>query len=144
MDQMHATTVAVDGHGVFLLGPSGSGKSDLALRLIDDGARLVADDRTVLTMEDGQILASPPAAIAGKMEVRGFGIVPMPFEKSVPLALVVKLVARDEVPRLPEPMSMEIEGRALPMVLLHAQDASAVAKVNVILKILNHQGGNSR
>ncbi|WP_259781699.1 HPr kinase/phosphorylase [Aestuariispira ectoiniformans] len=144
MDQMHATTVAIDGRGILLLGPSGSGKSDLALRLIDDGARLVADDRTVLVAEDGEVIASPPVNIAGKMELRGFGVVPMPFEKSAPVVLVVKLAPREEIPRLPDPMTIEVQGKVLPMVMLDAQDASAVARVNVILKTLHQHETDAR
>lgn len=144
MEQRHATTVSVDGRGVMLCGPSGSGKSDLALRLIDDGARLIADDRTDLSLDAGRVMASPPLSIAGRMEIRGYGIVPMPFEQSVPLALVVELVDREAVERLPEPQTLEILGQALPVVALHAQDASAVAKVNVILKMLGSQDTGAR
>lgn len=74
METVHATTIAIDGAGVLLRGPSASGKSDLALRLIDDGARLVADDRTVLALRDGIVEASAPPSIRGKIEVRGLGI----------------------------------------------------------------------
>jgi HPr kinase/phosphorylase len=77
MITIHATTVSLDGRGVILRGPSGSGKSDLALRLINEGALLVADDQTILFVESGRMMAQPPAEIAGKMEVRGVGIVKM-------------------------------------------------------------------
>src|SRR3546814_14236208 len=74
MQTVHATTVALDGTGVLLRGPAGSGKSDLALRLIDQGARLVADDRTALALEGGRIIARAPETIAGRTEVRGLEI----------------------------------------------------------------------
>ena len=74
MVQVHATCIDVDGVGVLLRGPPGSGKSDLALRLISDGARLVADDRAELTVDSGQITVSPPSEIAGLIEVRGLGV----------------------------------------------------------------------
>ena len=84
----HATTVLVDGTGVLLRGPSGSGKSDLALRLIDGGARLVADDQTALAVENGVLVAHPPRSIAGRLEVRGLGIVTVPWAPSAPIGLV--------------------------------------------------------
>ncbi len=72
---VHATAVAIEGEAVLLRGPSGSGKSDLALRLIDGGAQLVADDQTLLRRAGGRVLASAPPAIAGLLEVRGVGVV---------------------------------------------------------------------
>ena len=76
--QVHGTCVAVAGVGVLLRGPPGSGKSDLALRLIDRGAELVADDRVTLRREDDGIVASAPASLAGLIEVRGVGVARVP------------------------------------------------------------------
>ena len=75
---LHASAVEIGGHAVLLTGASGRGKSDLALRLIDRGAVLIADDQVQLTVDDARLLASPPAAIAGLVEIRGIGIVELP------------------------------------------------------------------
>ena len=73
----HASTVAVDGRAVLITGPSGSGKSDLALRLLDRGFTLVSDDQTIVRREGNKLIASAPPNIAGKLEIRGVGIVEM-------------------------------------------------------------------
>ena len=82
MEQIHATCVDIEGAGVLLLGPSASGKSDLALRLMDGGARLVADDRVDLALEDGRLVASAPKDIASRIEVRGLGILEFDAQES--------------------------------------------------------------
>jgi serine kinase of HPr protein (carbohydrate metabolism regulator) len=69
-ETLHASTVALDGRAVLVTGPSGSGKSDLALRLLDRGFKLVSDDQTMIRLDGERLLASPPANIAGKLEVR--------------------------------------------------------------------------
>lgn len=89
--------------GVLLLGASGSGKSDTALRLIEHGARLVSDDRTGLFIENGRLAARPAKALEGLLEIRGVGIVELPFVPWATIALAAELVAPDDVPRLPEP-----------------------------------------
>ena len=96
----HATCVAIDGHGVLLCGASGSGKSDLALRLIDRGAVLVADDICEIRLDGGAVLVSPPATTAGSFEVRGIGIIAMPYLELAPVRLIVDLV--DCYPRMPD------------------------------------------
>ncbi len=122
--------------GVLLLGDSGSGKSDLALRLIERGAVLVADDRTDLSTSDHTLLAAPPQTIAGLLEVRGAGIVRLPYRARARIALVVMLVPPHEVPRLPElnyfsPPSplMLAEEFCPPLLQLSAFEDSAPAKV---------------
>src|SRR5437868_2197693 len=125
--QIHATCIAIDGAGVLLRGPSGAGKSDLALRLIDGGATLVADDRTELATGGDVVIASPPPAIAGKLEVRGIGVIELPFAASAPVRLVVDLVA--SVERLPETGSCRLLDRVLPAIVLIPFEASAPAKL---------------
>ena len=88
---IHASCVAFRGQGVLLLGPSGAGKSDLALRLIDEGAKLVADDRAILFTVQGALHARAPASIKGLLEIRGLGIVELPARTQVKIALVVRL-----------------------------------------------------
>ncbi|MDP6707524.1 MAG: HPr kinase/phosphatase C-terminal domain-containing protein [Alphaproteobacteria bacterium] len=127
----HATCVDLDGGAVLLRGASGSGKSDLALRLIDAGAVLVADDQVRLECRDGRLFASPPAALAGLLEVRGLGIVRLPHRADAWVRLVVDLVAPGDVERLPEDEEVEIAGVALPRVALAPFEASAMAKLRL-------------
>ncbi|MGE5147594.1 MAG: HPr kinase/phosphorylase [Candidatus Eiseniibacteriota bacterium] len=131
MSQVHATCVEVEGMGVLLRGPSGSGKSDLALRLIDGGARLVADDRTDLAVEDGRLIATCPAALAGRLEVRGVGIGSVPSVARAVVGLVVDLVAADRVERLPDWAPCRIDGIAVPCLALAPFEASAPAKLRL-------------
>ncbi len=131
MTRIHATCVAVSGSGVLLRGPAGSGKSDLALRLIDGGARLVADDQVALTARDGRLFARPPETIAGNIEARGIGVMTLPHDGEAPVALVIDLVAPDLVERMPEPARCRYLGIELPLVALAAFEASAPAKVRL-------------
>jgi serine kinase of HPr protein (carbohydrate metabolism regulator) len=124
---IHATAVAIGGRAVLLVGPSGSGKSDLALRLIDRGAALIADDRVALTRVGDHLTAAPPPMIAGLIEVRGVGLITVPHVAGVRVALVVDLTA--PIDRLPQAMTREVAGVALPAVALAAFEASAPLKV---------------
>lgn len=132
--QIHATCVAIDGAGILLRGPSGAGKSDLALRLVDAGALLVADDRVDLRRQGAGLVASAPASLQGLVEARGVGILRLPFLDAAPLRVVVDLVARAQVERLPEPEAEAILGVALPRLRLHGFDASAPAKLALVLR----------
>ena len=132
-ERLHATTVAIDGLAVVLIGPSGSGKSDLALRLIDRGAVLVSDDQTLFRGIDGVVIASAPTTIAGKIEVRGLGIVEISQAGDAPAALVVRLGGT--VARMPlEDATMTVAGIALPAVALDAFEGSAAIKVELALR----------
>jgi HPr kinase/phosphorylase len=135
MIRVHATSVALGGDGILLRGPSGSGKSDLALRLIDEGARLVADDQTEIERAGDRLVMRAPATIAGQMEVRGLGIVRLPAVASAPLRLVVDLVAPEAVERLPEPLSCSFLGLAVPLLRLAPFAASATAKLRLALRV---------
>ena len=139
MLQLHATCVAWKGIGVLLRGRSGSGKSDLALRLIESGARLVADDRCDLVRMGSRLLVSAPAAIKGLIEARGVGIVRCPALRRAPLGLVVDLVPRRRMERLPEPASFAALGIAVPLIRLAPFEASAAAKLRLAVENL-HQG----
>ena len=135
MVQIHATCVDVDGVGVLLRGPPGSGKSDLALRLISDGALLVADDRAELTADGGRIFVSPPPNTTGLIEVRGFGILSVDHRDKAPLGLVLDLVPATAVERLAEAGTCDFLGLAFPLWRLAPFEASAVAKVRLAVGI---------
>ena len=133
---LHASCVAIGSQGVLLLGPSGAGKSDLALRLIDEGARLVADDRTILFARKGMLHAKAPASIKGLLEIRGLGIVELPAHAQVKIALVVRLGREDtRLPRLRlyrAPASLKLAA-AVPQIALDARFASTPAKIRAAL-----------
>lgn len=129
--RIHGTAVAIDGRGVLILGASGSGKSDLALRLIDRGATLIADDQVELTPRAGRLEACALAILHGRIEVRGIGIVDVDAARA-PLALVIDL---DRAPdRLPEPAATCFHGVELPLIALTPFAASAPIKVELALK----------
>ena len=131
---VHATAVAIEGNSVLLRGPPGAGKSDLALRLIDGGAQLVADDQAELQRAAERILVRSPTTIAGLLEVRGIGIVRVGALAEAPLALLVDLVSPEEVERLPEPRLEEVLGLAIPLITLAAFEASAAAKIRIAVR----------
>lgn len=131
-ETIHASTVAIDGRAVLIEGQSGSGKSDLALRLIDRGAQLVSDDYTLVVRRDGGLIARAPGAIAGRMEVRGLGLLSMPHVDDVPVALIVQLDA--EVLRLPERRQRRVVGVAVRQVAIEPFTASAPIKVELALR----------
>lgn len=130
---IHAGCVAIGGRGILILGPSGAGKSDLAIRLIDRGATLVSDDYTRLDVADGRLVASPPDTIAGKIELRGVGIVERPFLAKAPVALAIDLGAPTQ--RLPEPAQREWLGQSIPVVALNGLEPSAPIKVEAALAL---------
>ena len=131
-ENVHGTSVAREGRAVLLTGPSGSGKSDLALRLIDRGFTLVSDDQTILSRAGDRLTASAPTQIRGKMEIRGLGIVEMETDSDVPLALIVELTS--EIERIPaEGRTRRILGHSLPVVRIDAMTASAPAKLALAL-----------
>ena len=129
---IHASCVALGRKGVLILGASGTGKSDLALRLIEDGARLVADDRAELFIKARALYARPPAALAGLIEVRGLGIVRLPHRRQVKLALAVMLGAPGE--RLPKRAEYVHKAARVPLIAMDGREASAPAKIRVALK----------
>jgi serine kinase of HPr protein (carbohydrate metabolism regulator) len=135
-ETLHASCVAIKGLGVLIEGRSGEGKSDLALRLIDRGAALVADDSTICQRQEGKLQACPPANIAGKIEVRGIGIVEMPFVERVPVALLIVIL--DSPPRFPEDQrTRRIAGVDVPVLALAALEPSAPIKVELALSRLS-------
>jgi serine kinase of HPr protein (carbohydrate metabolism regulator) len=131
-ETVHASTVTAEGRAVLITGPSGSGKSDLALRLLDRGFTLVSDDQTVVRRDGNRLLASPPPNIAGKLEIRGIGIVDMASLTDQPIALIVELTS--DIQRLPDDdRERPILGVSLPLVSIDAMAASAPSKVALAL-----------
>ena len=147
---LHATCVALDvegqWRGVLLTGPSGAGKSDLALRLVDGGARLVADDQTALVRHGDELIATAPASIGGLVEARGIGILHLQQRhclSRVPVAAMVELVADDTCERLPDPDRTALLGVDLPRWQSAAFEASAPAKIRLGLGAILARGGKS-
>lgn len=128
----HASCVAVHGVGIMISGPSGSGKSDLALRLIDRGATLISDDYVELSQGDDQILLNAPAKIAGKIEVRSLGIFDCDHVSNIPLTLQVLL--KSKVERFPLDSQTEtILTMTVPTITLNPLEVSAPIKVEMAL-----------
>jgi serine kinase of HPr protein (carbohydrate metabolism regulator) len=134
--QVHGTSVELGGVAILLRGIPGSGKSDLALRLIDRGARLVADDRTQITREGRRLMASSPAPIIGLLEVRGVGIMTVASMDMAPLGLVVDLVDEEAVERLPEPEYLDILGLRVRHLRLPPFAVSTPAKLRLVVSAL--------
>lgn len=139
---VHATCISLEDGAALLLGLSGAGKSDLALRCVMqparlDGrmlsARLVADDQVILERRAASIWARPPPAIAGKLEVRGLGIIDVPHTPEARVRLLVRLVDAGEIERLPESSETDVLGLTLPVVRIAPLEASAPVKVLLAL-----------
>ena len=133
-ETIHASAVLVEGRGVLLRGPSGSGKSSLALALLladRERNRLIADDRVALRVRDGRLLAAPPPALAGLIEVRGLGIRRQPHVSPMEIHLVVDLVPAADYPRFPDPAEAiaEIEGVRIGRIRLPAGQADGWIRV---------------
>jgi HPr kinase/phosphorylase len=146
---LHATCLDFCGRGVLIEGPSGAGKSDLALRLIDQPGRglggdakpavLIADDQVVVSLKAGQLLARPPDKLKGLIEVRGLGILNIPYRPETLLRLVVTLMPAPEIERMPDhnDLTGEILGVRLPRMRLDPRLASAPARVRAALDALS-------
>lgn len=123
---------------VFIRGASGSGKSDLAFRLLAQGAVLISDDQVELERRQDRIFAGAIDAIRGLIEVRGVGLLRYPVADPAPVKLVIDLVPRDDVPRLPEWKTMDVLGVNLPVLKLHAFDVAAPCKLRAAMTVVHH------
>jgi serine kinase of HPr protein (carbohydrate metabolism regulator) len=131
-EMLHVSCVSRGGRAILISGRSGSGKSDLALRLIDRGATLVSDDYTCVRRVSGRLLAKAPENIEGKIEVRGVGILEYEAAKDVPVCLYVDL--ERDVERLPAGgETIRIAGLDVPVIAANALEASAPVKVEAAL-----------
>ncbi len=134
---IHGTCVSIGATGVLIRGASGTGKSDLALRLIDRGAVLVSDDYCDVAVENGAVMLSAPTTIAGRMEVRGLGIVPVAHRASARLGLIIDLADHTEIERLPEKTTEELNGVTVRWMRVDPTHASADAKIRMAAAQLN-------
>ena len=117
---------------MLITGPSGSGKSDLTLRLLDRGFALVSDDQTIVRRDGDRLIAAAPPNIAGKLEIRGIGIIDIEAVKDMPVALLVELTS--EIQRVPDDSrERPILGVPLPLISIDAMTASAASKVALAL-----------
>lgn len=123
-----------------MLGASGAGKSDLALRLIDAGAELVADDQVMVAGDEGGLFAAPAPKLAGLLEVRGIGVVTLSHLAQARLRLAVMLVTRAEVERMPEAQFYCCAGQQLPLLSLHGFDRATEAKIRLALSQMTGGG----
>ncbi len=136
MKAIHGSCVAIGEIGVLIRGPSGAGKSDLALRLIDHGAVLVADDYCDVETRGGEIYLAAPRSIAGRMEVRGWGVARMAHRASAKLGLVVDLARPGAIERLPEKTAEEVAGVSIPWMRADPTAPSADAKIRFAVRAL--------
>ncbi|MDP2622049.1 MAG: HPr kinase/phosphatase C-terminal domain-containing protein [Hyphomicrobiales bacterium] len=139
---MAASCVLLGARGVLIRGASGSGKSTLAWSLIREPrpfafARLVCDDQVLVEAQDGRLLASPVAAIAGRIEIRGLGIVPLAHEPLARIGLLADLTPANDIPRLPQPddLRSELLGVALPRLAVPMRNPLAAA---LVLHAMSH------
>ncbi len=130
----HATSVVFCGTGLLLSGASGSGKSDLALRIMDAGGSLISDDYTDLAVVNNQLIGSPPDTIKGMMEVRGVGLLLVPYLRTARLDVMVMCDSKESIERLPQVIHTEIEGIKLRQLRLYPFESSAVAKLRAFLQ----------
>ena len=132
LKRIHSTSVVIDDNGVLILGDSGSGKSDLALRLIDNGATLISDDVSICRKNSNNIYLYCPPEIKGLLEVREIGIITVPFVEKIKLRLVVNLKSNNNE-RFPKDSSFRILGIKIPIINIEGKNSSAVAKIKVKL-----------
>ena len=138
-DTVHATAVAIGGHGILIRGAAGSGKSSLALRLMEHPvmpAALVADDRVVLAPADGRLKASPPGPLEGLIEVRGVGVIAVPFVPEAAIVLIVELLPEEACVRLPDEAerTTDLLGVAMARLTVPIDDPAGDVRVHAALR----------
>ena len=134
--EIHSTSVVLDDNGILITGDSGSGKSDLALRLIHSGATLISDDITFCEKKIDRIILSCPSQTKGLLEVREVGIITVPFVEQIKLKMIVKLMNK-ELERLPRKKFSKLLGINIPLLTINGNNTSSVIKVKVKLNEIN-------
>ena len=130
---LHASLVDYRSRGILLIGSSGSGKSDLALRLIECGGLLVSDDQVLLRHQNDRLMGYPPQILRGLLEVRGVGIVTLPHHEYFPVDVVIELVTEPSYDRLPEPQTLMFLEHKVPKFQFWAFETSVVEKIGLVL-----------
>jgi len=134
--RLHATSVAIEDNGLAIFGDPGSGKSDLALRLIDSGATLISDDITVFSKLEKNINLFGIENTKGLLEVREVGIITVPYVEGIKLKLVVRLTDK-VIERIPKKNQINLLGLKFPKLEINGKNSSSVAKVKVKLNEIN-------
>ena len=135
MENIHASCVDINGNGILILGKSGCGKSDLALRLINEGAALVSDDRCEVYSENQNLIATAPKEIKNLLEIRGIGIVKLKTKSKTRIKLVINLKTLEEIERMPKLKTINICNIDIKEFSIYPFEASATAKVKSALNI---------
>ena len=130
--RIHGTSIALGENGLLITGESGSGKSDLALRLIDSGATLISDDQTVCMKKETSIHLFSMEKIYGLIEIRGIGLIKVPYIENIKLRMIIQLVDK-EIDRLPKIKKKKLLGFNFPLIKIFPKEASAVAKIKLKL-----------
>ncbi len=129
----HASCIEYKGKGILILGESGAGKSDLAIRLLDAGGTLVSDDYVEIINENNLIIAKTAPNIGGMIEVRGVGLMNVDFLEEMKLDLALELLAPNLIDRLPEDLYFEEGNAKIPFYKFDGFCSSAIAKINLIM-----------
>ena len=135
--QIHATCINLEGLGLLLRGPSGSGKSDLALRMMENNSQLIADDRVDLTLEEGVLVARAPSCLRGLLEVRGVGVIEVPYSNCIQILGIINLVENNKIQRLPVPRTELLLGVEIPSYQLDPWEISAIAKIQLVRGLIS-------
>jgi len=135
--QIHATCISLEGLGFLLRGPSGIGKSDLALRMMEYNSQLIADDRVDLTLEGGILIAQAPTCLRGLLEVRGVGVIEVPYSNSIQILGIINLVGNNKIKRLPAPRTELLLGVEIPSYQLDPWEASTTTKVKILRGVIS-------
>jgi serine kinase of HPr protein (carbohydrate metabolism regulator) len=137
---LHGNCLWVNETGVLILGDAASGKTELALTMINSGrGTLVADDQVIIEREHKILMARPPEGLQGLMQIHGIGIVNFDKIAPVPLHLIIELVPHMDVPLIPEKSEKEIQGLSLPLVKLAGHEASSADKLWLATNLLKKE-----
>lgn len=137
--RIDGVAVAIGEHALLLRGPVGSGRSDLALRLVDEGALLISDEQVELRRAGDGLLVGVPSAmpphLVGRLEARGLGILPLPHEaRALPLRWIADLMPQSEIERMPAAEQAAYLGVAIPVVRIDPAAASATARLRLVMR----------